>query len=80
MARCKNVSGPAASAGGSPGGDGDPPHRLSAAEKGKGKKLATNKRKASDREAEVAEAVAAAEVEERGGLQLVALQLHVQRQ
>jgi len=53
---------------------------LSAAEKGKGKKLATNKRKASDREAEVAEAVAAAEVEERGGLQLVALQLHVQRQ
>jgi len=68
MARCKNVSGPAASAGGSLGGDGggDPPRRLSAAEKGKGKKLATKKRKASDRE--VAEAVAAAaEAAERGG-------------
>jgi len=70
MARCKNVSGPAAGAGGSPGGDGggDPPRRLSAAEKGKGKKLATKKRKASDREAEVAEAVAAAaKAAERGG-------------
>jgi len=70
MARCKNVSGPAASSGGSLGGDGggDPPCRLSAAEKGKGKKLATKKRKASDREAEVAEAVAAAaEAAERGG-------------
>ena len=70
MARCKNVSGPAASSGGSPGGDGrgDPPCRLSAAEKGKGKKLATKKRKASDREAEVAEAVAAAaKAAERGG-------------
>jgi len=70
MARCKNVSGPAASAGGSSGGDGggDPPRRLSAAEKGKGKKLATKKRKVSDREAEVAEAVAAAvEAAERGG-------------
>jgi len=69
MACCKNVSGPAASAGGSPGGDGggDPPRRLSAAEKGKGKKLAT-KKKASDRDAEVAEAVAAAaEAAERGG-------------
>jgi len=55
---------------GSPGGDGggDPPRRLSAAQKGKGKKLATKKRKASDREAEVAEAVAAAaEAAERGG-------------
>jgi len=63
MPRCKNVSGSTASAGGSPGGDGggDPPRRLSAAEKGKGKKLATKKRKASDREAEVAEAA------ERGG-------------
>ena len=52
MARFKNVSGPVASAGSSPGGDGggDPPRRLSAAEKGKGKKLATKKRKASDRE------------------------------
>ena len=41
---------------------------MSAAEKGKGKKLATKKRKASDREAEVAEAVAAAaEAAERGG-------------
>jgi len=70
MTRCKNVSGPATSAGGSPGrdGGGDPPRRLSAAEKGKGKKLATKKRKASDREAEVAEAVAAAaEATERGG-------------
>jgi len=70
MARCKNVSGPAPSAGGSPGGDGggDPPHCLAAAEKGKGKKLATKKRKANDREAEVAEAVAAgAEAAERGG-------------
>jgi hypothetical protein len=70
MARCKNVSGSAAGSGGSPGGDGggDPPRRLSAAEKGKGKKLATKKRKASDRETEVAEAVAAAaEVAERGG-------------
>ena len=70
MARCKNVSGPAASAGGSPRGDGggDPPHRLLEAEKGNGKKLATKKRKASDREAEVAEAVAVvAEAAERGG-------------
>ena len=70
MARCKNVSGPTASSGGSPGGDGggDPPHRFSAVEKGKGKKLATKKRKASDREAEVAEAVAAVvEAAERGG-------------
>ena len=70
MARCKNVSGPAAGTGGSSGGDGggDPPRRLSAAEKGKGKKLATKKRKASDRDAEVAEAVAAAaEAAERGG-------------
>jgi len=70
MARTKNVSGPAAGSRGSPGGDGgnDPPRRLSAAEKGKCKKLATKKRKASDREAEVAEAVAAAaEAAERGG-------------
>jgi len=50
MARCKNVSGSAAGTGGSLGGDGggDPPRHLSAAEKGKGKKLATKKRKASD--------------------------------
>jgi len=70
MARCKNVSGPEASAGGSPGGDGggDPPRHLSAVEKGKGKKLATKKRKTSDREAEIAEAVAAAaEAAERDG-------------
>ena len=70
MACCKNVSGPTASSGGSPGGDGggDPPRHLSVAEKGKGKKLATKKRKASDREAEVVEAVAAAaEAAERGG-------------
>ena len=70
MARCKNVSGPTASSGGSLGGDGggDPPCRLSAAEKGKGKKLATKKRKTIDREAEVAEAIAAtAMAGERGG-------------
>jgi len=70
MAHCKNVSGPTASSGYSLGGDdgGDPPRRLSAAEKGKGKKLATKKRKASDREAKVAEAVAAAaEAAKRGG-------------
>jgi len=70
MARTKNVSGPAAGSGGSPGGDGggDRPRRLSTVEKGKGKKLATKKRKASDRETEVAEAVAAAaEAAERGG-------------
>jgi len=41
---------------------------LSAAEKGKGMKLANKKREVSDREAEIAEAVAAAaEVAERGG-------------
>ena len=43
-------------------------HRLMSVEKGKSKKLATKKRKASDREGEVAEAVAAAaEAAERGG-------------
>jgi len=70
MARCKNVTGPSAGTGGSSGGDGggDPPRRLSAVEKGKGKKLATKKHKASDRDAEIAEAVAAAvEAAERGG-------------
>ena len=70
MARYKNVGDPTAASGGSLGGDGggDLPCHLSAAEKGKGKKLATKKRKASDREAEVAEAVAAAaEASERGG-------------
>ena len=53
-----------------PGGDGggDPLRCLSVAEKGKVKKQATKKHKASDREAEVAEAVAAAaEATERGG-------------
>jgi len=50
------------------GFSGGPPRRLSAAEKGKGKKLATKKRKTSDIEAKVAEAVAAAAVAvERGG-------------
>ena len=65
MARCKNVSGPTAGSGGTPGGDGgnDRPRPLTAAEKGKRKKVMTKKRKASDREAEVAEAEAA----ERGG-------------
>jgi len=50
MARCKNVSGPIAGSGGSPGGDGggDPPRRLTAIDKGKGKKVMTKKRKASD--------------------------------
>ena len=70
MARCKNVSGPTAGSGGTTGGDGgdDRPHHLTAAEKGKGKKVARKKRKASDREAEIAEAVAAAaEAAERGG-------------
>jgi len=69
MARCKNVSGPTAASGGTPGGDGgdDKPHRLTAVEKGKGKKVMTKKRKASDREAEIAKAVAAAtEAAERG--------------
>ena len=47
MARCKNVSGPAAGTGGSSGGDGggDPPRRLSAAEKGKGKNKGEKKSK-----------------------------------
>ena len=41
---------------------------MTAAEKGKGNKVATKKRKASDREAEIAEVVvAAAEAAERGG-------------
>jgi hypothetical protein len=62
MACCKNVSGPTASSGGTLGGDGgdDRPRRPIAVEKGKGKKVMTNKRKASDREAEVAKAGAAA--------------------
>jgi len=70
MARTKNASGPTAGTEDASGGDGggDPPRRFSAVEKGKGKKLATKKCKASDREAEVAEAVAAAaEAAERGG-------------
>jgi len=70
IARCKNVSSPTGASGGSLGGDGggDPPRRFSAIEKGKCKKLATKKRKASDREAEVVKAVAAAaEAAERGG-------------
>ena len=70
MARCKNVSGLTAGSDGSPGGDGgdDPPYRLTATEKGKGKKVMTKKRKANDREAEIAKAViAAVEAAERGG-------------
>ena len=70
MAHCKNVSGPTAGSGGTPRGDGgdDRPHWLSAAEKGKGKKVLAKKRKASDREAEAARAVAAAaEAAEAGG-------------
>jgi len=45
MARCKNVSGPTAGSGGTPGGDGgdDRPRRLTAAEKGKRKKVMTRR-------------------------------------
>jgi hypothetical protein len=70
MARCKNVSGPTAGSGGTPGGDGgdDRPRRFIAVEKGNGKKVLAKKRKATDQEAEIAEAVAAAaEAAERGG-------------
>ena len=70
MARCKNVSCLIGGSGGTPGGDGgdNRPHRLTAAEKGKGKKVLAKKRKASDHEAEVARAVAAAaEAAEAGG-------------
>jgi len=70
MAHYKNVSGLTDGCGGTPGGDGgdDQPRRLTAVEKGKGKKLVTNKRKASDREHKVVDAVAAiAEAAERGG-------------
>jgi len=70
MAHCKNVSGPTAGSGGTPAGDGgdDRTHCLTPVEKGKGKKVAT-KKKASDRDAEIAEAVAtAAEAADRGGL------------
>ena len=66
MAHCKNVGGSA----GTPRGDGgdDKPRRLMAAEKGKGKKVMTKKRKTNDHEAEIAEAVAVAvEAAERGG-------------
>ena len=69
-ARCKNISGPTAGSGGTLGGYGgdDQPRRLTAVEKGKAKKLATKNRKASDREAEVAKAAAAAgAATERGG-------------
>ena len=46
MARCKNISGPTAGSGGTPAGDGgdDRPRHLTAADKGKGKKVATKKR------------------------------------
>ena len=66
MARCKNVGGSP----GTPGGDGgdDRPRRLMAAEKGKGKKVMTKKRKTNDHEVEIAEVVAAVvEAAERGG-------------
>jgi len=72
MACCKNVSGLIAGSGGTPGDNGgdDRPRRLTAAEKGKGKKVLAKKRKASDQEAEVARAVAAAaEAVEAGGRQ-----------
>ena len=70
MACCKNVSRPTASSGRTPGGDGgdDRPRLQTPAEKGKGKKVMTKKRKASDREAEIVDVVAAAaEAAERGG-------------
>jgi len=70
MARCNNVSGSTGGSGGTPRGDGgdDKPHRFTATEKGKGKKVLAKKRKASDCEAEVARAVAAAaEAAEVGG-------------
>jgi hypothetical protein len=69
MARCKNVSGPTGGSGGTPGGNrgDDKPHHFIAVEKGKEKKVLAKKRKASDREAEVARVVAAAvEVAEVG--------------
>ena len=61
MARCKNIGGLTGSTGGTPGGGGgdDPPHWFTATEKGKGMKVLAMKRKASDREAEIAEAVEA---------------------
>jgi len=69
MACCKNIGGgPASGRGGTPIGDGcdDRPCCFIAAEKGK--KVISKKRKASDREAEVARAVAAAaEATEAGG-------------
>jgi hypothetical protein len=62
MAHCKNISGLTGGSGGTPGGDGGDgrPRRFTAAEKGKRKKVLAKKRKASDREVEIAMAVAAA--------------------
>ena len=62
MARCKNISGLTGGSGGTPGGNGgdDRPHRITAAEKGKGKKVLAKKRKAGGGEEEVAMAVVAA--------------------
>jgi len=62
IAHCKNIYDPTSGSCGTPRGDGgdDRPHRLIAAEKGKVKKVLAKKRKASNHEAEVARAVAAA--------------------
>jgi hypothetical protein len=69
MACCKNVGGaPASALGGALGGDrgDDRPCQFTAAEKGK--KVVNKKRKITDREVEIARAVAAAaEVAEAGG-------------
>ena len=70
MAHCMNVSGLTGGSGSTPGGDGgdDRPLWFLVAEKGKGKKVLAKKRKASDCEAEIVEAVAAAaEAAEEGG-------------
>ena len=67
MVHCKNVSGFTSGTLGGDGGD-DPPHRFTATEKGKGKKVLAKKRKSRDREVEIVEAVAAAaKAAERGG-------------
>ena len=70
MACCMNVGGLTGSTGGIAGGDGghDAPCQFTAAEKGKWKKVLAMKRKASDREAEIALAAAiAVEEAEAGG-------------
>jgi hypothetical protein len=77
MARCKNIGVSSGSIGGTPrgGGGGDPPCRFTAIEKGKGKKVLAKKRKAGDREAEIADAVAAAAEAAQVGGRLGALRI-----